>query len=324
MNVAVTAVGGGAGQGVLKCFKGTEYKTIGIDPDPRAAGLYMADRGVIGPLLSDPDYIQKIIGICKDNSVEILFIAFDAELKVISEHRQKFIEAGITPIISGPDTVLLSDNKWELNKFLKANDLPYIKTALTLDEALGIGIKYPMVLKQKMDGARSKNVFICKNEEDVKHAESSGVEFIYQEYIEGPEYTCGSVTFNKKIIGTIQMERELRDGDTYKAKVVDVEAINELLYTLLPKINPYGPCNVQLRMSNGIPYILEINTRCSGTTASRALAGFNEPVLICDYLRNGTVSYKIEDISIFRYWNEIVVPNKKVQEVSVEGFINGS
>ena len=38
-----------------------------------------------------------------------------------------------------------------------------------------------------------------------------------------------------------------------------------------------SPLNVQLRVIDGKVYIFEINPRFSGTTAFRALAGFNEP-----------------------------------------------
>jgi uncharacterized protein YbjT (DUF2867 family) len=36
VNVLVTAAGGGVGQSVIKSLRGTRYKTVAIDPDPRA------------------------------------------------------------------------------------------------------------------------------------------------------------------------------------------------------------------------------------------------------------------------------------------------
>ena len=83
--------------------------------------------------------------------------------------------------------------------------------------------------------------------------------FIVQEYIEGDEYTCGSITLNDNLSGIIIMRRILRDGDTYKCFVEKNEVIEETIRTLLKSIKPYGACNIQLRMKNKIPYIFVVS-----------------------------------------------------------------
>jgi carbamoyl-phosphate synthase large subunit len=235
----------------------------------------------------------------------------------------RFLEIGTTPIISDPNVITLSDDKWELYKFLQLNRFPHIQSALSIDEAKAKGIKLPWILKPKAGGCRSKNVFQCNKESEAKCLVDSGDEYIIQEFIDGDEYTCGSVTFEKQVLGTIQMRRTLRNGDTYKAFVEGVPPITVLLDKLLPKIDPFGPCNVQLRMRGNVPYILEINARCSGTTAARALAGFNEPLMICNHLLNRKVSHDIKDVAIFRYWNEVVVDKREKEHLERENTTHG-
>jgi carbamoyl-phosphate synthase large subunit len=323
MNIAVTAAGGGIGQSIIKCFQRTKYKTVGIDPRSNAAGLYMADIGCLGKNLEDRGYIESILKICKTHKCSFIFPGLDAELKILARNAERFKAIGVTPIISSKKTVELSDDKWILNQFLKNNGFPYIKTARTLEEARAIGITCPMILKPMLDGCRSKDVEICEDEVSVLSLlRMSPNKYILQEYIDGDEYTCGSVTFNKNVIGTISMRRVLRDGDTYKAYVESNKHINKFLMDLLPKLNPFGPCNIQMRLRKNTPYVLEINARCSGTTAARALAGFNEPVLVCDYLSGNRIDYKIKEIAILRYWNEQVVEYDTIKEIEDEGFIH--
>jgi carbamoyl-phosphate synthase large subunit len=193
-----------------------------------------------------------------------------------------------------------------------------------MQDAICAKLKMPWVLKPRVDGCRSKNVYVCYSEKEVFKVmnENPSVNFLIQEYIDGDEYTCGTVSFDGKMIGSIQMKRELRNGDTYKAYVEDNPKIKRFLDFFISKLKPFGPCNVQLRMKDGIPYTLEINARCSGTTAARAIAGFNEPEMVCDYLSGIKPTFKIKEIAILRYWNEIPVEYNSIKELESEDPIN--
>ena len=69
-------------------------------------------------------------------------------------------------------------------------------------------------------------------------------------------------------------------------------------------------------MRDGIPYVFEINARCSGTTASRTLCGFNEPKMIADFLLKGIEPvFEIKEKTILRYWKELVVDNENVEQL---------
>ena len=326
MNVAVTACGGGVGQSIIKALSRTKYTTVGIDPDYRAAGLYMARIGVLGGRYTDSNFIDRLLSICLENNCRFLFPGLDAELEIISKNEKLFIENKIIPIISSQEVVRLSNDKWELFNFLKKNDLPHIKTFKTIEDALASGLSFPWVVKPQKDGCRSKNVSVVHSEEEfglIKLSENLGENYIIQEYIDGDEYTCGSVSFDGRVIGTITMERALRDGDTYKAYVKRSGVIEEFLIRLLKRVKPFGPCNIQIRMKDNIPYVLEINSRCSGTTAARAVAGFNEPEITCNYLAGQKINYSIEEVSVFRYWNECVIKKEKTEELRDEGIIHG-
>lgn len=109
------------------------------------------------------------------------------------------------------------------------------------------------------------------------------------------------------------MRRILRDGDTYKAFVVRDPMLEAFVMDVANRLQPFGPCNFQLRVRDGVPYIFEFNGRCSGTTYCRALAGFNEPKMIADLILKRTPpSFQVRPITVLRYWKELVVENETV------------
>jgi carbamoyl-phosphate synthase large subunit len=240
----------------------------------------------------------------------------------------KFKEIGTTVVVSDLNVVKISNDKQYMYDCLtKINaDVPF---TIPFSQSKIENIEYPVIFKQMVDGARSQNVFLVKNIEEFKSIiqsiKSPLNNFIIQEYIEGEEYTCGTVNLDGECKGAIIMKRTLRDGDTYKCFSVKNEIIEDTIKNIANEIKPFGACNFQLRVKNNIPYIFEINARCSGTTASRTLCGFNEPKMIADYLlKNIEPTYNIKELTILRYWNELVVNNEDVKTVENQNCLKNS
>jgi len=314
--ILITGVGGGVGQSIIKALQSTDYRLVGVDAEKLAVGLHCLPSAYLGYYASDPRYIDRLFEICQHEQCSVIFPGHDIELLPISENADRFISRNIIPVVSGPDVVRICDDKMDTNIFIKKMDLPAPETFLFTEQ--DYKLSFPVVLKPRKGGARSKNVFVAhtQSEFDAYSALVEPDNCIIQEYIEGDEYTCGSVTLDGKCKGIIVMRRILRNGDTYKAFVEKNELIEETIQNVIEELKPFGACNLQLRMRNGIPHIFEINARCSGTTAARALAGFNEPKMIADYvLHNLEPNCIIKNINVLRYWKEIVVEDKNIDDL---------
>ncbi len=186
---------------------------------------------------------------------------------------------------------------------------------------------FPFVLKPRRGGTRSRGVTLIRNDAEVASVlrMRAPEDMVVQEYIEGDEYTCGTINRDGRCAGSIVMKRILRDGDTYKAFVVEDPRFHDCVRAVAERLRPFGACNFQLRLRDGVPCIFEINARCSGTTYSRALAGFNEPLLLADWLLKGIEpAYRIRELAVFRYWKELVVENGRIEELARDGAIDGA
>lgn len=325
-NIAITGVGGGVGQSILKSLANTNYNLVALDSEVLATGLYSSNTSYLIPYANNINYINRLLEICKTEKIDLLFPGLDAELMTLSLHRDSFKAIGTTIVVSEPEVITISDNKLETyNQLIKAGvSIPFTCSA---EDFIPRIESFPLILKQKIGGARSKNVYIINNFIDWQIAtEKIGNKlssFIVMEYIEGDEYTCGTINLNNSCKGVIVMRRILRDGDTYKCFTEKNQIIEKEVRLVVESIKPFGACNVQLKVRNGKPYVFEINARCSGTTAARTLSGFNEPKMIADYLLKGLEpEYTIKEQTILRYWNELIVENETINRLSQNGSLN--
>jgi carbamoyl-phosphate synthase large subunit len=318
-NILVTGVGGGVGESVLKALEDTPYGIVGVDSEELAAGLHAVNKAYKGFYASDPRFIDRLMEICRNEECGLIFAGHDVELPLLSQHLQRFRSEGIVPVVSSEEVIRTCYDKMATQEFLKAHGFPVLETK-RLSEVKSF--HRPVVLKPQWGGARSRNTYVARSSKELSiYRELVDPEnCIVQEYIEGDEYTCGSVTLDNKCLGVIVMRRILRDGDTYKAFVEYPSPLESFVRSVVEALKPFGACNIQLRVRNGEPFVFEINARCSGTTASRALAGFNEPKIIADYLYNKTVpEYTIREISILRYWKELIEQLRKTRFLSGDG-----
>lgn len=325
IKVLVTGVGGGVGQSILKSFQDSQYLVVGVDGERLGTGLYAVTKAYTIPYAVDPSFVDKILDICTSEACSLIFPGMDAELPVLSQHMNVFKQKDIIPVVSSEEVINISDDKLATYQFLTNHGF-YAPLTVDLSQRQINNLKFPLVLKPRRGGARSRGVHVVHNskEFDIVLTTLNLDNYVAQEHIEGEEYTCGSVNFNGHCYGPIIMRRILRDGDTYKAFVVSNPPLENYIRTVAEELQPFGACNFQLRLKKDKPFVFEINARCSGTTYARTLAGFNEPVMVADYLLHGKIpTYEIRYISILRYWKELVVENPRIERLKQLGKIEG-
>lgn len=318
-NIGVTGTGGGVGQSIIKCLQNTDYSIVALDSDPSSVGLNACNRSFVIPQSRDQDYIEKLLSICESQKIQVLFPGLDVELNILSKNLKHFEKVGTKIVVSDPKVIGIANDKWKTYKFCNNNCIRSPKTALLENLELSSDSSFPCVIKQRLDGTGSRNVFFLEDSKAYSRLGINGTEdhFIAQEIIDGDEYTCGAIMLDGVYYGCIVMRRLLRNGGTYKCFVEKNEIIEKYVEHIMTCLKPYGACNIQLKMRGGIPFLMEINARCSGTTAARSLCGFNEPKMICDYILKQIIPvYSVQEKVILRYWTELESTQKSIQELS--------
>jgi carbamoyl-phosphate synthase large subunit len=309
----VTGTGGGVGQSIIKALRLSKIdcRIVAADMNPLAAGIYRCDCGYLLPSANSPGFIDAVIDICRKEAISLLLIGSDPELPPIANYRRRIEEeTGATVVVSSPEVVEIGYDKWKTYEFLRKNGFRCPRSALpdTMTHLVS-EVGFPLIVKPRT-GSASRDVYLAKNEKEldvfVKRVDNA----IVQEYLEPAteEYTSGVIVFGGEVLGAITIKREIKGGASYRMIIDDYDIVKGAAIDIAKKLNPFGPCNFQTRVTEKGVTTFEINTRFSGTTAIRAAFGFNEPAAVIKYvLYHETPILNYSKGIAMRYWNEVYI-----------------
>lgn len=331
----VTGVGSNIGQGIVKAIRMSEMnvRIIGADMNPLSAGLFRCDKGYVIPPANSKDYIEKVIGVCNKETIDVIFIGSDAEVPFFSSNKSVIENETKTKVLVSNQFIANTfHDKWETARFLNDNGLDCPRC--TLNEPASVKrlkneTGFPLLIKPRI-GAGSKNIFIVKDERELECALTFVPDPVIQEYIQGEEFTSG-VFFDKgsNIKGVIIMKRELNFGTTYRAIIDDFPEIKKEIMKIAEVVSRHsaiGPINIQSRYCLDKLYTIEINPRFSGTTVFRAAYNFNEPEAA---LRHFILGEEIDEFThsngiVMRYLEEVYTTLEEGEKIKSNGFIEDS
>ena len=332
MKVAVTGVGGGIGQSIMKALKisSLPIEVYPIDIQPLSAGLYRGVKGLLLPKPEEPGSLDIWEKCFKEQGIEALIPGSDHDLLPLSSIRDRWETEGVCKIlVSDVNLVRICRDKADTCQRLQKEGILIPESAwdLSLKEAVSWArsIGYPVIIKPR-SGSASQNVHVLNDDEELTFYFPRTPTPILQEYLnlnsKEEEFTCAVfVDRDGSPVGTFMARRELSAGATYKAEVNFWPEIHELLLEIGTVLRPRGPLNIQLRLTERGPVPFELNIRCSGTAAIRAYFGYNEPeMLLRNYVMDEKLALPARRIGYaFRYWNEVFL-----EGVDREGLLEGS
>jgi carbamoyl-phosphate synthase large subunit len=120
------------------------------------------------------------------------------------------------------------------------------------------------------------------------------------------------------------MRRTLLHGTTSVAEIGEFNEVRNEARKIAQALNPLGPSNIQLRVSNERPVCFEINIRFSGTTPIRAQFGFNDVEASIRHFLLGETDYVLPEITegvALRYWNEAYIDLDAYGQLKKTGFL---
>jgi carbamoyl-phosphate synthase large subunit len=313
--VVVTAVGGGShGEQILKALRlaETPYHVVGTDMSPYSSGLAHVDEAYLTPPATADEYIETLLGLCRNREIKALFHGSEPELKVLSRNRERFTEQGIfLPINPAGVIEVCMDKLATMDRLSELGfTVPKFARISSPEEAEAFD-RLPAILKPSVGGGGSANLFLVQTREELiasaRQLLAVFPEFILQEYVGTPEdeYTVGVLTdMDGAMINSIAIRRQIMaalsnriavpnrtdrsdlgptlavSSGVSQGEIVGIPEITAPCEEIATALGSRGPLNVQCRFVDGKVYPFEVNPRFSGTTSLRAMVGFNEPDLL--------------------------------------------
>jgi len=313
-NVLVDSAGTVTCQSVIRGLRAAEglvKKIITIDMDPMNAGRFMSDSFYKCPSADSPEYIDFLVDIIDEESIDVVIPIVDSGIKNIANNLDKLGNKAVM-VVSPYDTILKCDNKSMTHFMFKNADI------LTPDIYADITdiSKYPVFVKPLEGGRASLGCELALNYEHLKMLlELAEEPMLVMEYIEGQEYTIDVIcTLDGDYITGLPRKRLMtKSGVSYKAEIVHNERLMLEVQKLVKSIDFFGPFNTQCIEKDGEYYFIEVNPRFSGTLAATIGAGLNTVEILLlgiyneDLVRGKTFTYN--DGYMLRYWSDIYVPS---------------
>ena len=303
---------------LLKYFKenlSADDQIIATDMQLSAPALQAADVKVQVPAVYDPKYIDITLDICRKYKVDALLCLNDLELPILAENKEKFVEIGVTVIISDPEVIDICFDKYRTAQWVESLGLNAPKTYVTLastKEALAKGeVSFPLFMKPRW-GSGSIGLETVEDMEELdayyyllmKKIKKSilanasvGDEYIMiQEKLGGKEFGLDVMNDldGNNVAVSVKQKLAMRAGETDKAITIDLPEVCEMGRKIGQNLRHVGNLDVDvMQRANGDYCVLELNPRFGGGYPFSYEAGVNMPLAIIRWLRGEKVDTAI-------------------------------
>ena len=267
------------------------------------------------PLVSDPNYINLLLALCKQNNVCLVIPTIDTELLLLAKHRTSFLKQGITIVIPHSDFVNLCRDKRLMHQFFELHHIPVAREYSKFDYQLPLFIK-------PINGSRSVDTYLINKHEELTEYHFKNNDLMFLEYLDHDfyeEFTCDLYYGKDHMLKCVVPRKriEVRDGEVNKG-ITEKNALVSFIRTHLNEIPGVIGCLTSQffkHKETHAVYGIEINARFGGGFPLTYLSGANYPKwLIQEYLFDATLTFfnDWEDrLLMLRYDNEILVHDYK-------------
>jgi carbamoyl-phosphate synthase large subunit len=338
INILMTGAGAPGGPGIIKCLKDVpNSKLIVGDADDKASGRFLNDSFVLLPRANDVNFINKVLSICKQMDIDIIFPLVTKELFKFSKNREVFEKNNIRIIVSDFQNLSIANNKSSLYEHLSNNGVatPMFRVVNNYDEFYNAKEEIKSVtssycLKPSIsNGSRGVRLVDDKiNEFDLLFNEKPNSlyisdekisnilknntfpELLIAEILPGNEYTIDTIVDNSgnPILILPRIRTKTNGGISVAGKFERNTKIIDYCDKIIRSLKLVGPIGIQVKEDKyGEFKILEINPRIQGTSVAALGAGVNLPKLAVESFLdlNFTIPEVKWNTEFIRYYNEL-------------------
>lgn len=276
---------------------------LAADAAADAPALQEADGAFLLPPLSHPDYLERLLALCREHRVRLLFSLNDLELPLIARHRERFLAVGTMPIVSSAEVIDRCFDKWATCRYLAAIGVRVPRTYITLSEAQEAvrrgELSFPVVIKPRW-GTASIGIELPESAQELELAYqlskvrlsrtllaqvSSADEersLLIQERLDGQEFGLDIVNDleGRHVQTFVKRKLSMRAGETERALTEHHPALEELGRRIGKSLGHIGNLDCDVFVTGDDCCVLELNPRFGGGYPFSHAAGVNLPAAL--------------------------------------------
>jgi carbamoylphosphate synthase large subunit len=261
-----------------------EIKVIATNKQEDSVIQKVCDEWYPEPLSEGDEYIQECLQFCKEHKVDVFVPR--RNMTQISENRQRFQEIGVKVMVDDNKILKLLNDKAATYDFFKdcgEISIPQYHMVNTVQEfeqayrELKKNCDQVCVKFVKDEGAMSYRRIIEQTDRFQRLRVYQGAEMTYGDYVAalgeverfndlmvmpylpGKEISVDCLNTEQGLIAVPRFKSSSRHEQIrFDKEILKMSRI------IMEKTNLQYPCNIQFKIKDDIPYLLEINTRMSG------------------------------------------------------------
>lgn len=279
----VTAIGSFSADIVIKNLKKNGIRVIGCDIYPREwiADSENVDQFYTVPYATERErYVACMLEICGKEQADALLVLTDAEVDVLNDFREEFVEAGVLLCLPSMKTLALCRDKRAFAAFLKERNIGSPIPTRELEKVDAGTLSYPVIVKP-YNGRSSQGLSCISSEEELRIFQSrvNQEEFVVQPFLEGSIITVDVVRQAASGEVAVICRKELlrtKNGAGTSVLVFRSEGLEQLCREIAEALDINGCVNFEF-IENGADsyHILECNPRFSGGVEFSCMAGYD-------------------------------------------------
>lgn len=312
ITVLLSAAGSPTMPGQLKCFKNNgerEIKIIGVDMAKDDTIRQMVDTYYRVPAVSEENYVDEILSICKKEKVDIYFPNISAEVTAVSHRIDEFKDLDVKVSIADQGTVSILNNKLSVYMKLKEYGIttPEFYPVKSIDDfkagCSALGYPYKAVCLKMLEESGSRGVRIIDNSRNryqlFAHEKPNSFFTSYEDmlsvlsetetldpmmlipYLPGNEYTVDLLAENGEVLYIAGRENIVSLMSIAQKSVVSkIDSAYDLCVRIVRAFHYTGNIGFDfIKDENGYPWLMDINPRLTATVSVISAAGLNLPYL---------------------------------------------
>lgn len=320
MNVLILSVG--TRNKIIQYFKkelSGKGAVVATDMSPLAPALYEADKYYIVPQMTDRNYLNKLLDICKKEKIDGVLSLIDPELAFLAKHQEEFKAVGTQVIGSSEELCELAMDKFQMFQWLCSHGYPCARSYINKEEFYkdldNKVLQFPVIIKP-IKGSASISVSKVYDKEMVEVLFARNQDLMIQEFLDGQEIgadvyidMCSGNTvsiFTKRKI-------KMRAGETDKAVSFKDKRLFEFIGHFVEDVGFRGQIDIDIFEIGGEYYISEVNPRFGGGYPHAYGSGCDHVKLIAENLLGHVNTCNVGDykegIYMMKY-NEIAIISK--------------
>ncbi len=255
-------------------------RIVATDVDWLAPALQEVDEAHLVPIDSHPQFLDALIDVCREESIDVVFPLTDPQLSYLAKGRARIeSESEAQVAVVDERAAEICGDKWQTFQFFQQLGLPTCESWLPdIEKSV---IEYPVFAKPR-DGSAGMNTFCIRSPEEYRFFSRYIPRPIMQEFLPGPEITSDVVCgLDGRVMAVVSRQRiAVRGGEAIKSVTIEDERIEQACRQIAAGLPARGPITVQCMMKDGIPHFVEINARLGGGVPLAIGAGVDVPAFL--------------------------------------------